>query len=163
MLLRLLVENSCHVIFLSEAESWKVHKQTFKENGLMAIWSHQTKGNYACLVRGSAATGTSLHIMEESPPGATVEYCVVEGYWGNKFEPTAEDVRRRARELMPKGRGNGYRNYTMRFPQIFRGGFTDGTHGYFVPYGSTYAGSGSHVARIAVTPHTPGTGWASSP
>jgi len=44
----------------------------------------------------------------------------------------------------------------------FRGGFTDGTYGYMVPY----QGAGGYfgkVARFSVVSHTQGIGWTSSP
>ena len=41
--------------------------------------------------------------------------------------------------------------------KTFGGGFSDGTFGYFAPM------TGSYVARIRVSPHSPGIGWKSSP
>jgi len=43
----------------------------------------------------------------------------------------------------------------------FSGGFTDGTHGYLVPYRNDGVYHGN-VVRLAVSSHTPGIGWASS-
>ncbi len=43
----------------------------------------------------------------------------------------------------------------------FAGGFTDGKHGYMVPY--THGAEFGTVVRIDVMPHTVTNGWASSP
>jgi len=43
----------------------------------------------------------------------------------------------------------------------FIGGFSDGTYGYLVPYDN--GAKHGNVVRLAVSSHTPGIGWASSP
>jgi len=43
----------------------------------------------------------------------------------------------------------------------FKGGFTDGTYGYMVPFIND--GGIGKVARFSVASHTQGIGWASSP
>jgi hypothetical protein len=45
----------------------------------------------------------------------------------------------------------------------FSGGFTDGTFGYVVPYYNGETNPSGYVARVRVSPHTPGVGWGSSP
>jgi len=132
MLSRVLVENPCYVIFLSEAASWTCHKKLFDDAGLMALWSEQTDGEFCCLVRGNKETGTSIHILEKSPPGSEVKFCIFTKYFGEKRPATERDNAARASSFMPKGRKEGYRKDCESRPEVFRAGLEKFTACVFV-------------------------------
>ena len=122
MLLRVLVDNPCHGMFFNEAKSWICHKEAFEAAGLTSVWSEQTDGEFCCLVRGNEETGTSIHILEESPPAAKVKFCIFEIFFGSKRPITEKDKADRIKSVMPKGQKEGYRDDCKRRPEIYRAG-----------------------------------------
>ena len=98
------------------------HSELFRKAGLTAVWSEETDGNYCCLVRGNAETGTVISILEESPAHTPVTFCIFEGWFGEKRQATHKDRSKRKKNVMPKGRKEAYRDDCNGRPEVFRAG-----------------------------------------
>jgi len=127
------------------------------ELAVASLWTTRTGCTQRSCSLNLASTSSTLKGFNGGFVGGTYAYFVPSSngaYHGNVARVDLTDF---------SASGVSYLDLTTVDANLkgFAGGFSDGTHGYLVPsHNGAYHGN---AVRLAVSSHTPGIGWASSP